>query len=70
MAMIKISSKVEEGLWDELREVASESHQNISGLLSEAIGEYLQRRRVRPVVLEHLEGSIQGNALLGQQLDQ
>jgi len=51
MKSIKISSKVEESSWQELRKLARESHQNISDLLSEAIREYVVRRRVRPVVL-------------------
>ena len=68
MKAIKISSKVDERTWEELRELARESHQNISGLLSEAIREYLARRRVRPVVLKHLEDSIGDNERLGRLL--
>src|SRR3989304_4221326 len=51
MAAIKISSKVEKAVWGELRALAEESHQNVSGLLTEAIREYVRRRRVRPEVL-------------------
>ena len=68
MKAIKISSKVDESAWNELREFAKESHQSISGLLSEAISEYVTRRRVRPVVLKHLEDSISDNEGLGQLL--
>ena len=68
MSAIKISSKVDEAVWNELRELARESHQNISGLLSEAIREYVARRRVRPVVLKHLEDSIEDNKRLGRLL--
>lgn len=68
MAAIKISSKVDDTAWKELRELARESHQNISGLLSEAIREYVHRWRVRPVVLKHLEESITENELLGRLL--
>ena len=68
MASIKISSKVEETTWNELREYARESHQNISGLLTEAITDFLHRRRVRPVVLEKLEKSMDENEELGQLL--
>lgn len=68
MAPIKISSKVEKSVWDELRAFAAESHRSISGLLSEAIREYLQRRRVRPEVLEHLDDSISKNEKLGRLL--
>lgn len=51
MSAIKISSKVEETVWNELREHARESKQSVSGLLTEAIAAYLARRRVRPTVL-------------------
>jgi predicted transcriptional regulator len=68
MTAIKISSKVEEKVWNDLRYLADESHQSISGLLTEAIRDYVQRRRVRPVVLEHLEASIRDNEELGRLL--
>lgn len=68
MAMIKISSKVDDATWEALKEVATESHQNISGLLTEAIQDYVRRRRVRPVVLDQLEASIKANEELGQLL--
>jgi len=68
MSTIKISSKVEEAVWDELKQVASESQRNISGVLTEAISQYLKRHRVRPVVLDHLRDSIQDNEELGKLL--
>ena len=68
MSNIKISSKVEESAWEDLKALAEESHQNISGVLTEAIQEYIQRRRVRPTVLSHLEDSISDNEQLGQLL--
>jgi hypothetical protein len=45
-----------------------ESHQNVSGLLTEAISDYLQRRRVRPAVLDHLSDSMSENDELGRLL--
>ena len=68
MSSIKISSKVDEKVWLELKELAQESHQNISGLLSDAISDYLKRRRIRPAVLEHLQDSINENEELGHLL--
>ena len=68
MAAVKISSKVDEDAWNELRSLAEESHQNISGLLTEAIRDYLRRRRLRPVVMRHLEDSIEANKELGRRL--
>jgi predicted transcriptional regulator len=68
MTAIKISSKVDDEVWAELRALAEESHQSVSGLLTEAIREYVQRRRVRPVVLQHLDDSIEQNRRLGELL--
>ena len=68
MQSIKISSKVDEDAWNELTALAAETHQNLSGVLTEASREYLTRRRVRPVVLKHLEQSIDENETLGKLL--
>ena len=68
MAMIKMSSKVDEKVWQDLKLLAGESHQQISGLLTEAISEYVARRRIRPLVLEQLEKSIDQNEALGKLL--
>ncbi|MDE0373526.1 MAG: hypothetical protein OXI73_13425 [Rhodospirillales bacterium] len=68
MATIKISSKVEQAEWQALQQLARESHQTISGLLTEAIGDYVRRRRLRPLVLDHLEASMAENEALGRRL--
>ncbi|MFN2441597.1 MAG: hypothetical protein ABR517_02830 [Thermoanaerobaculia bacterium] len=68
MTTRKISSIVEEAAWDDLRAVAEESNQSISGVLTEAIREYVQRRRIRPDVLRHLDDSIADNEELGRLL--
>ena len=68
MAAVKISSKVEEAAWNDLKALAEESRQSISGLLTEAIEDYVRRRRLRPVVLSHLEASIEENEELGRLL--
>ena len=68
MAAVKISSKVEESAWNDLRSLAEESHQSISGLLTEAIEDYVRRRRLRPHVMQHLEDSIRDNEELGRLL--
>jgi predicted transcriptional regulator len=70
MAAIKISSKVEEAQWQALQELARESHQSISGLLTEAIGDFVRKRRLRPAVLDHLENSMAENEELGKRLAQ
>lgn len=51
MQSIKISSKVDENTWNELKALAPETHRNVSGLLTEAIRDYVQRKRFRPEVL-------------------
>ena len=68
MAMIKISSKVDEGTWRALQALARDTHQSISGLLTEAVQLYLQNRAVRPAVMVQLEASINDNAELGHLL--
>ena len=68
MATIKISSKVDDAAWEDLKDIARESHQNISGLLTEAVRDYVQKRRVRPVVQKHLKASIKDNEALGKLL--
>ena len=68
MPDVKISSKVEKKVWNDLRELAAESHQNISGLLTDAIRDYVGRRRVRPDVLRHIEDSMREHEDLGRRL--
>ena len=58
MQNIKISSKADEDVWMELKALVRESHQSVSGLLTEAIREYVRRRRVRQEVLAHLRMSM------------
>lgn len=68
MSNVKISSKVDEAAWEELKQLARESHQNISGVLTDAIRDYVRKRRVRPAVMQHLEDSIRDNKELGHLL--
>ena len=68
MPNIKISSKVDEAAWEDLKQLAAESHQNVSGVLTEAIRDYVRKRRIRPAVLQHLEDSIRDNEALGHLL--
>ena len=68
MAKIKISSKVEQREWEALQAIAYESNQSIAGLLTEAVADYVRKRRLRPEVLSHLEDSINENETLGYRL--
>jgi hypothetical protein len=70
MAKIKISSKVERREWEALQALAAESNQSIAGLLTEAVAEYVRKRRLRPQVMAHLEDSIAENEELGKLLAQ
>ena len=68
MASVKFSSKIDERAWEDLKRIAKESHKSVSGLLTEAVEQYVKRHRVRPEVLEHLEDSIRDNEELYRRL--
>ena len=68
MTSVKMSSVVDEEVWEEFKALARESHQSISGLLTDALREYLARKRVRPRVMSELEASIRENRRLGELL--
>ncbi len=68
MQSVKISSKVDAEAWNELKALASETHQNVSGLLTDAIRDYVRRKRLRPEVMNHLENSMSENEELGKLL--
>lgn len=70
MAKIKISSKVEQREWEALQALARESNRSIAGMLSEAVAEYVARKRLRPEVMSHLEDSMDENEELGELLAQ
>jgi predicted transcriptional regulator len=70
MAKIKISSKAEQREWEALQSLARESNQSIAGLLSEAVADYVRKRRLRPAILTHLEDSMNENEELGRRLAQ
>ena len=65
---VKISSQVDAEAWAEFRRLSEESHQSLSGMLTEAIRDYVRRRRLRPEVQRHLEDSIRANYELGKRL--
>ena len=68
MTAIKISAKVDEAAWNELRDLARETNRSVSAVLSEAIEEYLVRRGVRPDALRHLDESMLENEELAKLL--
>lgn len=68
MAPTKISSQVDEAVWRDLQDLAKESHQSISGLLTEAIKDYVRRKRISTEVMDNLTASISVNEELGRKL--
>lgn len=64
----KISTIVDDKVWQEFKALAAETHQNIGGLLGEALREFIRKRRLRPDVLRHMEESIAKNEELGRLL--
>ncbi|MCY3591832.1 MAG: ribbon-helix-helix domain-containing protein [Acidobacteria bacterium] len=69
MTTIRISSRVDEAVWNELRNLARETKRSVSEVLSEAMEEYVARRRVRADALQHLEDSMRENEELGKLLE-
>ena len=68
MAKVKISSKMEESTWESLRKMSEETDRSISGLLCEAVEEYVARKSIRSDVLQHLEDSAVEHDELGKRL--
>jgi len=68
--MVKISSKMEGVVWEELKALAEENHQNISGVLTEAVSDYLHRHRLRPEVIRQVDASLRDNEGLGRLLSE
>lgn len=64
----KISTIVDEKVWEEFKRLAREGHHNIGGLLSEALADYLRRKQMRPDVVDAMEKSIAENEKLGKLL--
>ncbi len=64
----KISTIVDEKVWEEFKKLAQEGHQNIGGLLSEALSDFLRKKQLRPDVVEIMEKSMSENVKLGKLL--
>ena len=65
---LKISTMVDQAVWTALKSLCEEGHQNLSGMLTEALQEFVQRKRLRPTFLKHAEDSIRDNEALGHLL--
>ncbi|MBI5300326.1 MAG: hypothetical protein HY877_08575 [Deltaproteobacteria bacterium] len=65
---VKISTTVDEKVWEEFKELSDETHQSITGLLTEALKDFVRKKRVRPVFVKQMEASIEENEKLGRLL--
>lgn len=64
----KISTIVDEQVWREFKTLSEETHQSLSGLLTEALKEFIQKKRIRPNFIKHMDDSIEEHEQLGQLL--
>lgn len=55
MSQSKFSTLVDEKVLSQLKQYSEESGKSISWVVNEAVSEYLQRTRVRPIFLESME---------------
>lgn len=55
MKAVKFATQIDAQVAKELRAFAVEADRSISGVVNEAVAEYLQRRRVRPAFRAALE---------------
>ena len=65
---MKISTQVEEKVWKEFKTLSDETHQSLSGMLTDALSEYVRNKRLRPTFLKQAEASIRDNEELGKLL--
>lgn len=65
---IKISTVVDKRVWREFKAMSQEAHQSLSRLLTEALADYVSRKRMRPEFLKQMESSLHENEELGKLL--
>lgn len=65
---LKISTTVDEKVWKQFKKLSDETHQSLTGLLEEALVEFMNRKRLRPMFLKHAQDSLDDNEELGQLL--
>jgi predicted transcriptional regulator len=68
MTSVKFATQLDAKVMRELRRYAAESDRTISRIVTEAVAEYLQRRRVRPAFREAMDEVLTENAALLQRL--
>lgn len=66
--VLKVSTTVDEKLWKEFRGLSKETHQSLSGMLNEALEDYLNKKKIRPKFLKAMNESLRENQELGKLL--
>lgn len=66
--VIKVSTLVEKKVWEEMKDLSEETHQSLSGMVMEALEEYIRRKRLSPDFLKGMEESLKENEKLGRLL--
>lgn len=66
--VIKISTIVDKKIWKEFKSLSEETHQSLTGMLTEALEEFIRRKRVRPDFLKHMAQSLEEHKALGKLL--
>lgn len=64
----KFSTQIDEQVLKDLKEFASSSEYSISKIVTDAVSEYLQKVRVRPVFRQAMEDVIEDNKELLERL--
>ncbi len=55
MKAVKFATQIDAKVAKDLREFAEQADRSISGIVSEAVAEYLQKRRIRPAFRSALD---------------
>lgn len=68
MKLKKFATQIDESTLEELRAYAKSTGRSISGVVSEAVGEYLKRANVRPAFRDAMNEVLEDNAELLERL--
>ena len=59
--MIKFATQVDEKVLKDLKAFAQENHKNISGIVSDALNDYLKKVKIRPAFLKAIDAVLDEN---------
>ena len=68
MKLKKFATQIDESTLEDLRAYARDTGRSISGVVSEAVGEYLERVKVRPAFRDAMEEVLEDHAELLERL--